>query len=693
MNTQIKFLLECDSVVVPFDAKSGNVIASRAMLGTVISNMMHYGYMPSDTLYQALAVLTAPSLIEFWDGLKPALESVTGADKKMDQHIVYKNFPQEVLDMSEGEYWIKQILMYWGLPNELFAQEEVARDSLLENTELRVLQLATAASLQMHYDRLLALPSKWIKAQKAYVIDLLKSGDVTLDLTKIPFKENLVFAAVEAVKMNAPVATRSATDVLRLAVALSDGDYSLKEPSKFVSFSRPTRRFLLGLLENASNLEEDMARDTSKWKKFMRALRPGDYAKAYPRVVVAYNSLYQDNVKSFNAEVEALLASRDVKALELLERRPGDFARRLQALIHLFGRKAVNSFGNVAPKLKVVQLLKLRRYCETIKGRSYRTIAPKGNWSKMKIMSNDLTIKPGLFKSIVLIIDATVKSKIATKVSSVNLDPRVANVTLQGNDSELTPYGRNTKFLIPDDVTFIRTASYWKFPTGGYGNIWYDNGFNFFDENWNALSTCCWNSAPAGTLKYAVFSGDPTNSKTVSGEACQMIDLYLDKAEKAGVRYAVWNILCYSHKSFDEAEAVHAALQWGEKPQKGKTFEPARCQLSFPVTGKNHTKYIAIIDVVERTVIYVDANLRGQVSSADANTKSLTETMPAYMEYLETQPTIADLFRGIPQAKDGIPILYDDKDVEIGTDTAYVFKPLNENNEFTQIDMSELLGL
>ena len=689
MSNATKFLLEHNLVVVP--PSITRTLASRAMLGTVIANVMHYGYVPSASLYQALAALDTQPLIDFWDGLKPALENVTGADKKMDQHIVYKNFPQEVLDMSDGEYWIKQILMYWGLPNDWFTQEEEQRDSLLEDTELTVLQAASDDSLQTQYNQLLALPSKWTGAQKAYAVDLLDI--VALDLAKVPFKENLVFVAVEAVKVGAKLTTRSATDVLRLGVALSDGDYTLKENSKFATFSRSTRRFLLGLLENASNLEEDMARDKSKWKKFMRALRPGDYAKRFPRVINAYNALYTDSVKSFNALVEMLITSRNEKVLNLLETRPGDFARRLQVLIQLFGRKAVTSFASVAPKLKVIQLLKLRRYFETIQGRSYRTIAPKGNWNKLKVMPSEINAKPMLFKSIVKIIDGTVKAKIATKVSSVNLDPRVANIAIQGNDSELTPYGRNTKFFIPDGVTFIRTASYWKFPTGGFGNVWFDNGFNFFDENWSSVGTCCWNANPAGNLQYAVFSGDPTNSKTASGEACQMIDLYLDKAVKAGVRYAVWNILCFSNKSFDEAESVHAALQWGEKPQSGKTFEPSRCQLSFPVTGKNHTKYIAIIDIVDRTVIYVDANLKGNVRSADSNTQSLTETMPAYMEYLETQPTIADLFRGIPQADDGIPILYDDKDVNIQTEQAYVFKPLNENNEFTQVDVSELLSL
>lgn len=690
MSNATKFLLERNVVVVPPSITRD--VVSPQILGTVFSNLMHYGYIPSESLYKTLAGSSKAAIVAFWDELKPALEDVTGASRKMDKHIVYKNFPQEVLDMSEGEYWVKQILMYWGLPNELFTEDEVERDDLLEDTELTVLQAGDDKSLQIHYDQLMALPAQWTDAQRGYACDLLDEG-VTLDLSKIPFKDNLVLVAVEAVKRGASFATRSATDVLRLGVALSDGDYTLVENSKFVSFSRPTRRFLLGLLNNASNLEEDMARDLGRWKKFMVALRPGDYKRQFPNVTAAYDSLYKGDVHSFNSRVEARIARKDEDALVLLSQRPGDFARRLQSLIPIYGRKAVKSFAAVAPKLKVVQLLKLRRHFATIADREFRTYAPRGNWNKMQVAANTVTVKPGLFRSIIKTLDDAIRDKIMTKVPSVKIDPRVEHVTIQGNDSDLAPYGRNTRFMIPDNVTFIRTASYWQFPTGGYGNIWYDNGFNFFDKDWKPVSTCCWNANPDGGLKYAAFSGDPTNSKTLDGKACQMIDLYLDKAEKAGVRYAVWNILCYSHRPFSDAQEVYAALQWGEKPQRGKTFEPSRCQLSFPVGGKNMTKYIAIIDVVDRVVIYMDANLKGAVNSAASNASHLATVMPAYMEYLETQPTILDIFKDVPRSEDGVPVLYDDVGVEITTDTAYVFKPLNEENEFAQLDLSELLGL
>ena len=245
-------------------------------------------------------------------------------------------------------------------------------------------------------------------------------------------------------------------------------------------------------------------------------------------------------------------------------------------------------------------------------------------------------------------------------------------------------------FPIPGNIKFIRTASYWE--NKSHGNTWFDNGWNFFGENWEVKGTLCWNATDFGN-KAAVFSGDPTNSKEMKGKACQLIDLYIDKLDAAGVRYAVWNILCYSGVKFSQATDVFAALQWGEDAQKGKLFEPSRCQLSFPLEGDSLTKYIAYIDIKERKLVYMDANLRGNVRSAQSNENILSEKMPAFMEYLDSIPSVYDLFKNVPKSDEGVAIVYDDKDIELkDEESAYVFKPLNDKNSFTQINLSELLS-
>ena len=65
------------------------------------------------------------------------LVKITGDDKKMADFVVYKNFPQEVLQMSEAEYWFKQILMYWGFPNQYFTESEKERPKLEDKINFR----------------------------------------------------------------------------------------------------------------------------------------------------------------------------------------------------------------------------------------------------------------------------------------------------------------------------------------------------------------------------------------------------------------------------------------------------------------------------------------------------------------------------------------------------------------------------
>jgi hypothetical protein len=447
----------------------------------------------------------------------------------------------------------------------------------------------------------------------------------------------------------------------------------------------------LNLLENSTNLEEDLARNSGKFKKFLRMLHPGDFKNKFPRVVKANGFLYHDELTTFNSKVETLLSKKNAKVLELLQTRPGEFTRRLFKTISIFGKPAVKAYAEVLDKLTVYQLLKVERLVMSVNERFYRTIAPKGNWTKLKILENKTNISDDLRLYLSDKISETLKEKLSGKLTGpINLDPRTNMIKLQDNSVELAQYGRGTSFPIPENITFIRSASYWSDKSGG--NSWFDNGWNFFDENWKALGSCCWNVNPF-KYKSAVFSGDPTNSKDMEGRACQMIDLYLDKLAKNGVRYAVWNILCYSKRSFNVAKEVYAALQWGEDAKKGKLFEPKRAQLNFLLKGDNLTKYIAYIDVKERKLVYIDANLKGSVRSAQDNEANLQKVMPAFVEYLDTLPSVFDLFAHVKQSKKGTVITYDDSNVELkDKELAYVFRPSNDKNSFEQLDLFGLLS-
>lgn len=676
-----------------------------SVLVTLMSNISYYGYALSLRAFEMLQQSNEARVRTWWNEIEPVLKSITGDDRKMDDFVVYKNFPQEVLDKTESEYWLNQIAMYWGFPNEWFTTEAKERPALQEEMSVRVLHPAFEQTLATIAGELLAMPYAWTTDQWTYIDYLLNewirrdkpdAWPHFLDSSIIPFNENKIRLIRLLMEKKYPVRVSSATDVLRLAVALSDGDIGLNEVSPLISFRRSQRRAMLDMLEHSTALEEDLVRYKSRWKKLFFALRPGDYAKRFPRVLRAYDALYNNALPlTFNGRLEAAFLKNDASTvLELLQQRPGEFLRRLHTCILRFGMDTVEAWRNVLPRLTVIQLVRIYRYLETVNRQSSRVFTPKGSWAKVQIVPNtkERKIPKEIRSQLLLEIGIELEERLRPFVPSVDLDECTRRIKLQTNANELTPYGPGTVFTIPENVTFMRTANYWKADTKN-GNVWFDNGWNFFDTDWNGLGTCCWNYTYLDG-KSACFSGDPTNSKELEGRACQMIDLYLEPLRKSGVRYAVWNVLCYSQITFAEAEDVFAALQWGESAPNGKLFEPSRCQLSFALTSNHYTKFVAYIDLEERKLVYLNANLRASTGSAGENIDVLSQQMPALIEYLERIPSVYDVFQHqVRDTEKGLPVLYSDANHTLEGEKAYVFQMENQHNTFEPFQLDSLFSL
>jgi hypothetical protein len=690
------------------EAKTTSKVATRntQMVGTIVANLAYYGYVPSKEVFRVLNKMSDVELGNFWTANAAAFKEITGANRNMDKFVVYKNFPKEVLEKSKAEYWYNQILMYWGLPNALFTQEENERPALIENKKLKVLTLAKKNSLDDVFNALVDNHARWSDNQIKYAQHLLTGTKKLIDLDSFGFKENGIALIKDVIvnKASNKYNITTATDVLRLAAALSGGDIALREKTRFKKFSRSERRLLLSVLDKCKNLTEDFGSRAELWKRFLALAHPGDFS--FKRVQKAYDSLYNNNIQTFNKIVDGVSYDQD-EYFTALKTRPGEFTRRLHSAYSLYGIDAITEFTKVTPKLSTLQLVKLRKYVETINGRAALMFAPKGNWAKVQVVANTkkkFTKKSQeiLFKAI----DKELRNRMRVAFpNGIKLDAKTKAIKLQTNDQKLAEYGRGTSFDIPENIKFIRSASYWANVT--YGNNWFDNGWNFFDNDWQSTGVCSWDtgyfSADGNVGRYsywndrnssqknvaAVFSGDPTNSKDLKGRACQMVDLYIDKLIKAGVRYAVWNVLCYSKIPFCDADDVLATLQMGENPESGKLYEPSRAQMVFPLKSQSYTSYVAYIDLKERKLVYMDAPLKANVSSASLNGQLLSEKMPQYVEYLNSLPSVHDL---VSKAKKGTtPVLFTDEKVKIKGKKAYVFRPTNANNQFEKINITDIL--
>lgn len=660
-------------------------------LGTVVSNLAYFGYMPSADMIQLMLKCDNSELEALWNYISPTLSKVSGNDRSMNELVVYTNFPDEVLSKSRSEYWVSQILMYWGLPNHFFQEATKPREASFEDHDFRILNLAQKDTLENIQSELMKSTSRWSDNQIEFaktLFEITKSD--RLNFNDFNFKGNAVLLASQLYyNNNKNIIFSNPKDVLRFAGYLSDQVSDLRVIKNFSNFKRKDRKFLVESLNHFNEeLLDEVTKNVKLWKNFFRKVHPGDYTKA-TNVIAAYSSLYNKTYTTDNSSVEFLIKQKDKAIFEHMKQRPGDFARRLHKLYSVFGNVAFEEFSSIAPQLQTSTLVKLKSYFQTANTRSNFIYAPNGDWSNAKISVNNKSIvHPNDVEYLFENIETIVKERLLKmNPEGFNVSESSKAVKLQGNNQKLAAYGRGTEFIIPDNVKFIRTASFWKHKAQTHQNTWFDNGFNFFDSDWDSLNAICWNNEIA-LNKAAVFSGDPTNSKDLEGRGCQMIDLYPDKLLKAGVRYAVWSVLCYSGVRFSEADEVLATLQWGEEPQKNKLYEPSRAQMVFPIKDTALTKYVAYIDLVERKLIYMDANLPSSIQSALFNSAKLTKYMPAYQEYINSQPSYYDLFS--PANGGDIPIIENDKDKTING-KAYVFRKLNENSIIEDLKIQEYL--
>lgn len=715
-------------------------------LSTLLQNFAYYGFVPSKTLFDKLSFLSDEDLVSLWVDIEPSMAEITFANRDIGKYVVYQNFPQEVLNLSESEYIINQFFIYFGASSSV-VEDKKDRTPLFKNEkDLKVIDLTinNYNTLKNIYSELLNVNSQWTVTQSNTAKKLVELLNInTINLNDFSFKVNGISLISEYISSDIDFKIEDATDVLRLGAYLTSKNADLRLFSKFKSFSRKERKFLLNLLENSKNLEADISFNTLLFKKFFKTLHSFDY-KYFSRCHDVSNLLYKNTyVKSVPSQIQSILQSltiskhkdpqiipcfndglkicniidlelknslnniknqlhkekepissqeKDVmflKLLNLIKSRPNEGLKRFCNIYSIFGKRSLEVLEISLKKQNVLQLLKFKKFIENKNKNNFRLVPPSGKWNKVKCLKSETNIDEETLSDVLNLLNSQLKIKLSNSVlGGVHLDESAKFVKLQSSNQELASYGRGTSFNIPENINFLRTSSYWEFSEEHSSHsVWFDNGFLFFDNNWNYKNACCWdNTHNDGS---SIFSGDPSFVNKVERKSAQLIDLNIEKLLQNGTRYAVWNILSYSKKLFSEADDVLACMQFCENPQDGELYEPKRAEFSFKITGDYLTKYIAYIDLIERKIYFMDANLPSAIRSASLNSNYIKEFMPAYIEYLNMQPSVYDLFEHVE--KGNVIVSYTDKNIDIDGNIAYIFDRKNEKNNFTNIDLNKLL--
>ena len=658
-----------------------------ANLATILKNIESLGYTFSPKLIDRLSTLSLPEASLFYSQLVTDLKQAVGVVKYAP---MYPNFPAQVMETAEAELYLNAITHYLGdaLEIRILPQYNTeSRSPLSDSVKLKIIKLGTESQLLDIFRNLLTANTSLSETDKQDLKEFITTfPDLTVDILpeQFGYKENLAYVASLLLHQNLARLQpyfETATDVLRLATAMSNGDISLAKNTRFRNFNRRERRAILELLEqcdsiaegnpttqsvgeSASRIAEDMLRYKNRWIRLGEKLHPFEYARRYPKCYRGFDAVRNDKpVATFNSRLEtAFTQQRWLDAIELLSTRPGEFARRLDFILRNIGAcKAIKTKWESdreviktcweSDRVSTPVLLQVANHFKHRNGeRDLRVFFPKGNITKAFAIENDLPeIDSSVCQEIVEICERTLSDRFAklTPLGKVYIDPELKNFPIpfagRSASKSLRQLTRGSRLPIGEGDT-VRFFMWWKEGTAT-GRVDIDLSAVMYDADWNYLEHISWTNLKS--VKYrATHSGDITSAPDGASE---FIDLDLASILNYGGKYVVASVLSYTNQPFSELPECFAGWMIRQNPNSGEIYEPQTVRDKVDLTANTAICIPAIIDLQQREIVWMDMSLSrhpswqviGNSVESHRNTMSLIGKAMTDLQ----QPTLEQLFK------------------------------------------------
>ncbi|MGG1659227.1 cytoplasmic protein [Brevibacillus sp. NRS-1366] len=597
----------------------------EAYLATAMKNIEYLGFTFSHRLMRAVRTLSKEQFEAFYRQLAADLRVLVGAH--VEYQPMYPGFPMQVMQEHDAELYLNAIYHYLTL--DLPEYDAADRPPLLDEVNLKVIDLGSKAEFHAMIRRLIQAKTS-ISATDREDIDAAIEDAEPDELeailpAEIPFKENVGFVAASLLKHNKANVKligqyfKTATDVLRLAVAWSDGDVSLAEATRFRKFKRRERRLLLGLLEQCHPITEDMLRYKERWIRLGEILHPFEYKERFRRCEEAFDILRNNKpYTTFNGSVELAFQYRQVwNLLDLLMQRPGEFARRLDKLLRSTESTeyVVLAFGEVANQVSTPVLLQVQNhFARRHEPHELRVFFPKGNVAKAFAVPHTLPdINEAACQDIVRLCEEALIQRFSAlpPLGRTYIDERLKNYHVpfsqRSASKALRTIVRGSRLPMTEGDT-IRFFSWWKEgnvdgkPTG---RVDIDLSAVMYDHNWQYVEHISYTNLRSSKYQ-AVHSGDIVSAPK---GACEFIDLHIPSIVGYGGRYIVTTLHSYTNQPYCNLPECFSGWMMRKKPGSGEIFEPSTVVNKIDVTADTQIAIPVILDLVERTVIWTDLAL------------------------------------------------------------------------------------
>ena len=613
-------------------------------VATVAKNLESIGYAMSVPLLEAVGDLSQNELIKLNSEMLTVLGKSRGADRQFNP--LYPNFPQQVMQMSEASLYLNALVHY--LTDGLFkpGTKKKERPRLIDNPDLQLIELGTEADIESIFTALAgsnASLSEQDKEDLSWFVSHYQNDIERLFPERVPQRENKAFIGAlllvhTQLKDKVKSMCSTTTDVLRLAVAMSEGDVSLAAPTKFKSFKRFERRALLETLEAQNNIIEDMLRWKKRWIRLGERLHPGEFRKQFPKSAEAFYALRKDiPVATFNNKLESAFKKRDLdEIITLLKGRPGEFARKLDFILRIAGDRQEEIgllFAPIAEKVSTPVLLQvLQHFNSRNDERTLRVFFPKGNLAKAQGKLNNLPEMPKKTCDLIGSICRSTLKKRFQKLAPLGrcyLDVDLKNFLLpfsqRSASKSLRTVARGSKLFLPDADT-LRFFIWWK---NGKHRTDIDLSAAMFTKDFEFRDCLTYYNLKGFGGHH---SGDIVDAPLGASE---FIDVSRKKCLEHSVAYIVMVVNSFTQQPYCDLPECFAGWMSRKGPNSGEIYEPKTVEDKLDLSANTRISIPVIFDLRKQEAIWTDIALTknpGWSNNVENNLRGLQLSLRSFID-------------------------------------------------------------
>ncbi len=589
------------------------------LVASIVHSINTYGYTLSKESYKILANSDENTITYFYKKVMKIFKNTKGYSSK---YVFYKNFP-DLGDMTKVDYIINAILHYYTSTSDSYGympKKENKREKLQDVIKLNEINIINEEEaddivkemITNFFEGSIAIMSY----RHQHFVSYMRLLPNKIKPKEIPFKENFSLFVKGNTIENSFKYVNTITDLLRMYVALSNGDDSLINKTMFISLKRSDRRLFVSKLNELCNVNsyDELHSHEHLFKKMFEKLHVGEYAKQYHNAFEVVCNFRDSEYQTFNSKLQTAYKSGDIKTLSLLKSRPGVFARSIDSLLRneSFDSDVVlEAFDSVATKVSSKLLLELWEYYLNRNNDDTRifSIRKQDGMILKEISDNRVDVKEEvIFKMTEILKNAlSIVFSDFDEIDKVYLDESMKNFAIPKNARNASKGNKTLTFgsrvKLEKEKSVLRFFTHWK---NSKYRIDIDLSMQLFDKNFNSVRTLAWHNMSGMKDIDCYHSGDIVSAPKGASE---FIDLNLEKAKKIG-RYAVICNNSFSCESFCDIPECFSGVMFREKSNSGEIFEPSTVEFKFNLTQDNTGTNIAfLIDLETLELVWMDRAL------------------------------------------------------------------------------------